>query len=160
MATESTIALRRTGMSPKAEIGHPATSIRPGRIRGSPGMFRHVSRTPALQNKAQGLPLELRELVCRWPVIPVKNPGLSEQKRRKAILDNGGKRWASGEVIQNRMPVTGRPTEADTQASYKELQTATKRGFSVSSQRMWLRRLANEGQQVTPAWLAAATDPA
>jgi hypothetical protein len=40
--------------------GARATSIEPGRIRGGPGMFRHVYRTPELQNKAQGLSQELQ----------------------------------------------------------------------------------------------------
>jgi hypothetical protein len=70
MATESTITLSER-MSPKPEIGHLATPIVPRRIRGGPGMFRHVSRTPALQNEPQGLPQEPRKLVWKWPAIPV-----------------------------------------------------------------------------------------
>jgi hypothetical protein len=92
-------------------------------------MFRHVSRTPALQNEPQGLPQELGELVGRWPVIPVRNPGCSEQKKRNAILDKGGRRWPSGEVIQNRMACDPKAHRGQQLASYKELQTATKRGF-------------------------------
>jgi hypothetical protein len=53
------------------------------------------------------------------------NPGRSEQKRQNAILNKGGRRWPSGEGVQNRMALTGTPSVVDTQASYKEL----KRGF-------------------------------
>ena len=96
-------------------------------------------------------------------MIPLNESGMFGTQKsgmQFSIKEDG--RWASGEVVQNRMAVTGRPTVVDTQASHKELQRATKSGktgISVWPHRMWLRRLANEGQQVTPVWLAAATDP-
>jgi hypothetical protein len=49
----------------------------------------------------------------------VKNPGRSEQKRRNAILDKGGRRWRSGEVIQNMMVVTGELTVVDSRRATK-----------------------------------------
>jgi hypothetical protein len=46
-----------------------------------------------------------------------------------SIKENG--RWASGEVIQNRMAVTGGLTVVDTQASYKEPQNGV---FSLAAE--------------------------
>jgi hypothetical protein len=73
-----------------------------------------VNRLPPRSKQVPGLSQELPELVWRWPVISVMNPGRS--RRRKSAMQFSIKqdgRWASGEGVQNRMAVTGTPSVVD-----------------------------------------------
>ena len=74
-------------------------------------------------------------------VIPVMNPGCSRRGKsgmQFSIKQDG--RWASGEIVQNRMAVTGGPTVVEYAG---KLQTATKSGKTGIS--VWPQRISVEG---------------